>query len=227
MSRLNDLLRQVANTDPQLAKDLRRETDALADRRAFGLNFERHTPEAVELPGRPVRKNDKVRILPARGDVPKKEDERLYRVTKVYSEDGDRWADVLAVDNDEETWSVIVDDLVVVAEFRDPIYPGLVSTGKVERGGHKPFHTVINSENYHALQALLFTHRGKVDCIYIDPPYNTGAKDWKYNNDYVESDDHYRHSKWLAFIERRLLVARELLNPADSMLIVTIDEKNT
>ncbi|WP_407345842.1 site-specific DNA-methyltransferase [Pengzhenrongella phosphoraccumulans] len=61
--------------------------------------------------------------------------------------------------------------------------------------------------------------------MYIDPPYNTGAKDWKYNNDYVEGDDLYRHSKWLAFMERRLLVARGLLDPADSVLIVTIDEK--
>ena len=59
----------------------------------------------------------------------------------------------------------------------------------------------------------------------IDPPYNTGAKDWKYNNDYVEEDDDYRHSKWLSFMERRLLVAKELLNPEDSVLIVTIDEK--
>ncbi|MEV2226650.1 DNA methyltransferase [Nocardia vinacea] len=225
MSRLNDLLRQVANTDAQLAKDLRCETDALADRRVFGLNFERHVPEAVELPGRPVRKNDKVRILPDRGEMPKKENERLYRVAKTYTEDGEQWADVVAVDNPDEVWSVLANDLVVVAEFRDPIYPGLVSTGKVERGGDKPFHTVINSENYHALQALLFTHRGRVDCIYIDPPYNTGAKDWKYNNDYVESDDHYRHSKWLAFMERRLLLAKELLNPDDSVLIVTIDEK--
>lgn len=225
MSRLNDLLRQVANSDPQLANDLRRETDALSDRRAFGLNFERHTPEAVELPGRPVRKNDKVRILPERGRMPKKEDERLFRVTKIYSEDSNRLADVTAVDDPDDERSVSVDDLVVVAEFRDPIYPGLVSTGKVERGGDKPFHAVINAENYHALQALLFTHRGKVDAIYIDPPYNSGARDWKYNNDYVESDDHYRHSKWLAMMERRLLLAKELLNPEDSVLIVTIDEK--
>nr|WP_246400651.1 DNA methyltransferase [Jiangella mangrovi] len=71
----------------------------------------------------------------------------------------------------------------------------------------------------------MFTHRSKVDAIYIDPPYNTGAKDWKYNNDYVEGDDLYRHSKWLAFMERRLLLAKELLNPYDSVLIVTIDEK--
>jgi adenine-specific DNA-methyltransferase len=225
VSRLNDLLRQVAKADPQLAKDLQRETDALAERRAFGLNFERHVPEAVELPGRPVRKSDKVRILPARGTMPTKADERLYRVTRTYTEDGDAMAEVEALDNPDEVRAVAVGDLVVVAEFRDPIYPGLVSTGKVERGGDKPFHTVINAENYHALQALLFTHRGKVDCIYIDPPYNTGARDWKYNNDYVESDDHYRHSKWLAMMERRLLLAKELLNPADSVLIATIDEK--
>jgi adenine-specific DNA-methyltransferase len=118
-----------------------------------------------------------------------------------------------------------VDDIVVVAEFRDTIYPGLASTGKVSRGEDKPWHTVINGENYHALRALTWTHRGKIDAIYIDPPYNSGARDWKYNNDYVEADDLYRHSKWLAMIERRLLVAKELLNPADSVLIASIDEK--
>ena len=75
------------------------------------------------------------------------------------------------------------------------------------------------------MEALTFTHRGKVDAIYIDPPYNTGAKDWKYNNDYVESEDIYRHSKWLAFIERRLKVASELLNPTSSVPVATIDEK--
>jgi adenine-specific DNA-methyltransferase len=225
MSRLSDIIRQVAKADPQLAKDLQRETDALEERRAFGLNFERHTPEVVELPGRPVRKNDKVRILPERGELPRKENERLYRVTSIVSKGGDRWANVAAMDDPAEKRAVVVDNLVVVAEFRDPIYPGLVSTGSVDRGGDKSFHTVINAENYHALQALLFTHRGKVDAIYIDPPYNTGARDWKYNNDYVESDDHYRHSKWLAMMERRLLLAKELLNPEDSVLIVTIDEK--
>lgn len=123
------------------------------------------------------------------------------------------------------TANVAVDDLVVVAEFNDTIYPGLISTGKVERGDDRPYHTVINGENYHALKALTWSHRGKVDAIYIDPPYNTGARDWKYNNDYVEGDDQYRHSKWLAFMERRLMLAKELLNPADSVLIVTIDEK--
>ncbi len=64
-----------------------------------------------------------------------------------------------------------------------------------------------------------------MDAIYIDPPYNTGARDWKYNNDYVDGDDAYRHSKWLAMMERRLRAARLLLNPKESVLIVAIDER--
>jgi adenine-specific DNA-methyltransferase len=231
VSRLTELLGRLRNENPALAADLEREVTALTDRRSFGLNFERHVPEAVELPGRKVRRGDKVRILPPRGDLEAKADERLWRVIRT-----DRKAATASLelmqqfvsddpDVDETSCEVDLDDLVVVAEFRDPIYPGLVSTGKVERGGDKPFHTVINAENYHALETLLFTHRGNVDCIYIDPPYNTGAKDWKYNNDYVEGDDLYRHSKWLAFMERRLLLAKDLLNPNDSALIVSIDEK--
>jgi adenine-specific DNA-methyltransferase len=225
LSRLNDLIRQVNEKDPSLAADLQREVAALADRRAFGLNFERHVPEAVELPGRRVRRGDKVRILPARGQTPKKSDEKLWRVRSIERNGDSRAAELVALADETETITAAVEDLVVVAEFRDPIYPGLVSTGKVERGGDKPHHTVINAENFHALQLLMFTHRGKIDCIYIDPPYNTGARDWKYNNDYVEADDHYRHSKWLAFMERRLLLAKELLDPDESVLIVTIDEK--
>ena len=181
--------------NPALADDLEREYEVLADRRSFGLNFERHIPEVVELPGRKVRKGDKVRVLPPRGESPTAENDRLWRVTAIASRDGVCRASLMPLDNDEDDdASAAIEDLVVVAEFRDPIYPGLVSTGKIERGGDKPFHTVINAENFHALQTLLFTHRGKVDCVYIDPPYNTGARDWKYNNDYVEGDDHYRHS---------------------------------
>jgi adenine-specific DNA-methyltransferase len=162
-------------------------------------------------------------VLPPRGSTAKG-DARLWLVKAIHK--AKKTADLDLLDATEaEPQTVAMDDLIVIAEFRDTIYPGLVSTGKVTRGGDKPWHTVINGENYHVLKALTWTHRGKVDAIYIDPPYNTGAKDWKYNNDYVEGDDLYRHSKWLAMMERRLLVAKELLNPADSVLIVTIDEK--
>ena len=228
MSRLTDLLREVARSDSQLAEDLAAEFRHLGERRAFGLNFERHTPETVELPGRPVRKGDKVRFLPERGAKTTSIDKRLWKVAGFSrADDGSRTAQLIRRDaqDTKEVANRAVADLVVVAEFRDPIYPGLVSTGKVARGGDKPFHTVINAENFHALQALLYTHEGKVDAIYIDPPYNTGARDWKYNNDYVDGEDAYRHSKWLAFMERRLKLARRLLNPENSVLIVTIDEK--
>jgi adenine-specific DNA-methyltransferase len=228
MSRLTDLLRQVEGKDEQLAADLRREFEVLSKRRAFGLNFERHVPETVELPGRPVRRGDKVRFLPEGGADGKDLDRGLWTVARVRREKKARIAELVRKVGEEketETAERDCEDLVVVAEFRDPIYPGLKSTGRVERGGDKPFHTVINAENYHALQALLYTHEGKVDAIYIDPPYNTGAKDWKYNNDYVDGEDAYRHSKWLAMMERRLKLAKRLLNPENSVLIVTIDEK--
>lgn len=225
MSRLTELISKVKANDPQLAADLEREFKALSSRLSFGLNFERHRPEAVELPQRPIRRGDKVRILPERGST-KTGDQRLWRVTRLLKDRNGKRAELERLDNPEERATAPVDNLVVVAEFRDTIYPGLVSTGKVSRGGEdKPWHSVINGENYHALKALTWTHRGKVDAIYIDPPYNTGAKDWKYNNNYVEGDDLYRHSKWLAMMERRLLLAKELLDPSDSVLIVTIDEK--
>lgn len=224
MSRLTDLIAQAKNKDADLGRELEREFKALASRRSFGLNFERHTPETVELPGRPIRKGDKVRVLPPRGSTDKG-DKRLWKVVRTLKEGGARVAQLDLIGAEKpEGQTVPVEDLIVVAEFRDYIYPGLVSTGRVERGGDKPFHTVINGENFHALEALTFTHRGKVDAIYIDPPYNSGAKDWKYNNDYVGEDDLYRHSKWLAFVERRLKVAKELLKPNESILICAIDE---
>jgi adenine-specific DNA-methyltransferase len=223
MSRLTDLISKAKAIDPQFGTDLEREFRALSSRLSFGLNFERHKPEAVELPKRSVRRGDKVRVLPPRGSTTKG-DQRLWQVKAIRKRKNE--ADLELPGTEEaETQTVAVDDLVVVAEFGDTIYPGLIPTGKVSRGEDKPWHTVINGENYHVLKALTWTHRGKVDAIYIDPPYNTGAKDWKYNNDYVEGEDLYRHSKWLAMMERRLLVAKELLNPADSVLIVTIDEK--
>ena len=223
MSRITELIAKAKAQDPQFGADLEREFRALSSRLSFGLNFERHQPEAVELPQRPVRRGDKVRILPPRGSTTKG-DQRLWLVDALHKTNKTADLKLLGAAKPEARTVTIV-DLVVVAEFRDTIYPGLISTGKVSRGGDKPWHTVINGENYHALKALTWTHRGKVDVIYIDPPYNTGARDWKYNNDYVEGDDLYRHSKWLAFMERRLLCARELLNPAESVLIVTIDEK--
>lgn len=107
-----------------------------------------------------------------------------------------------------------------------PIYPGLEVVDSVHHAkDDQLWHALIQADNYYALQLLAYLYPGSVDCIYIDPPYNTGAKDWKYNNDYVDTADTYRHSKWLSMMKRRLLLAKRLLNPKDSVLIVTIDEK--
>lgn len=230
MSRLSDLIAQAKKENPRLGAALEQEFHARTNR-TFGLVFERHLPEEVELPGRPVRRGDTVHVLPPRGsnDTP---DTRTWRVISTERTDTGRVAQLVethpAADQQPEMKEAVdVADLVVTAQQDDVIYPGLRQTGEVIGSGdpNAPFHSVINAENYHALKMLTYTHYHSIDCIYIDPPYNTGAKDWKYNNDYVDGDDGYRHSKWLSFMERRLLVAKQLLNPDDSVLIVTIDEK--
>lgn len=230
MSRLTDLLAQTREIDPKLASELEKTIKQQYNQQTFGLVFERHLPDNTELPSRPVRRGDNVRVLPPRGSL-KQGDPSLWRVTRISRNDEGRrtvqLSQISPETGEEISTSADAEDLVVVARHDDIIYPGLVQTGEVINSAdpQAPFHTVINSENLHALTLLTYTHRHKVDCIYIDPPYNTGAKDWKYNNDYVDVDDGYRHSKWLSFMERRLLVARQLLNPEDSVLIVTIDEK--
>lgn len=87
----------------------------------------------------------------------------------------------------------------------------------------KPNNFIIEGDNYHALYTLSFTHKKKIDVIYIDPPYNTGAKDWKYNNSFVDESDPYRHSKWLSFMNKRLRIAKNLLKD-DGIICVTIDD---
>ena len=81
---------------------------------------------------------------------------------------------------------------------------------------------LIEGDNFHALSVLNYTHAGKIDVIYIDPPYNTGAKDWKYNNDYVDKADGYRHSKWLSMMASRLDLAKNLLSE-NGFICVAID----
>lgn len=87
----------------------------------------------------------------------------------------------------------------------------------------KPINILIEGDNYHALSVLNYTHQGKIDVIYIDPPYNTGAQTWRYNNNFVDKDDSFRHSKWLSFMNKRLRIAYNLL-PSDGFLICAIDD---
>jgi adenine-specific DNA-methyltransferase len=223
-SELDVLLDKVR--DAALRADLRSQMDRLKQRRSFGLVFEQHIPERVRLPQHPIRMGSQV-VSRDRDDSPTYEVIAIEHGVAVLEQVRD--ADGAYVDRSEHGVGGLerapLDSLVVISDFGQPVLPGFKHLGSIERGGDKPYHVVINGENHHALEALRFSHAGKVDCIYIDPPYNSGARDWKYNNDYVDDTDAYRHSKWLAFMERRLKLARELLNPDDSVLIVTIDEK--
>lgn len=216
MAKIEDLIAQI--TDERLRKGVAAEVKALKKTKKFGLVFEEHLPETLRLPRLPVKPGELVADKSETG-------KQLWRVKSMQK--GIAVCDPTVADLPTSTQGnkeFSVSDLVVVRRFGDPIYPALVPVDRVECGGpDKPWHLVINSDNFHALQLLLYCYESKVDMIYIDPPYNTGARDWKYNNDYVDQNDPWRHSKWLSFMDKRLRMAKKLLKP-DGVLVVTIDE---
>lgn len=210
MARLEDLINDIA--DPRLREQIASEVSNLKSKKKFGLVFEDHLPEIVQLPRLPIKPG--VRVA-------KRDDKAagLFVVNALI--DGKKVSISPERGGDDEI--ALKSDLVVVKRFGDPMYPALIPAARVARAPGRPFHSVINADNFHALQVLLYCYEGQVDVIYIDPPYNSGARDWKYNNDYVDRTDQYRHSKWLSMMQRRLRLAKRLLKP-DGVLIVTIDE---
>lgn len=212
MAAIHDLLAQIQ--DEALRTRLEQEIDRLSKTKKFGLVFEEHLPECTPLYDIPVKKGSIV--AKKTGTI-----SEMYEVSTIKDRIATCYHKVT-----EEKGDIPVDELVCVAQFGEPIYPYLKPIDSVCNAPDSDlWHTLIEADNYHALQLLEYLYAGKVDCIYIDPPYNTGAKDWKYNNDYVDGTDAYRHSKWLSMMQKRLKIAKKLLNPKDSVLIVTIDEK--
>lgn len=215
MANINETISEVAKLNPELARQIQK----YVKEHSYGLVFEHNLPEAVRLYKKQPAVGDTVNILAPRGKKETEENSVPWCVK--YIDNG-----VAYLEHDGEAKDVLLEDTCVLVSYRDVIYPGLKEIDRVERGNPEdPYHMVINSENYHALEALTYAYAGKVDCIYIDPPYNKkDTKDWKYNCNYVDGNDQYKHSKWLAFMERRLKLAKQLLNPKDSMLIIAIDE---
>jgi adenine-specific DNA-methyltransferase len=207
---LDALIGQIA--EPALRAELAREVGKLKAQKKFGLVFEEHQPELVQLPSLPVRPGGRVM---KRGGSPKE----FFTVRAAVN--GSKVRIVRELDGQEEVAAVA--ELVTVKKFGEPVFPALVPVASVMRDPARPHHALINADNFHALQLLLYTHEGQVDVIYIDPPYNTGARDWKYNNDYVDANDQWRHSKWLSMMNRRLLLAKRLLKPT-GVLVVAIDD---
>lgn len=211
MAAIHDLLKQVQ--DPALRARLESEINNLTKNKKFGLVFEEHIPECTPLYDVPVKSGATV----AR-NMPGKIDE-VYRVLKI--------SDGIAVcckKTDNTLEEIPVDELIAVAQFGDPIYPYLKPVDSVCNAPDSDlWHTLIEADNYHALQLLQYLYAGKVDCIYIDPPYNTGATDWKYNNAYVDGSDNYRHSLWLSMMGKRLKLSKSLLSN-NGVLICAIDQ---
>lgn len=200
--------------DESLRVRLAREVDLLRGSRRFGLVFDRHLPESVRLTDHPIRKGIRVALR-----------DESSADTWIVERFTDRTREVAVLsDNGGER---AVSDLIVVREFGEPIYPGLQTVERIANGPEDaPWHVVINGENFHALQALRSTHREKIDLIYIDPPYNTGNDGWIYNDRYVDQHDRAKSSKWLSFLERRLLIAKDLLKPTGVIIAAIGDEEH-
>lgn len=216
MASIETLIGQVA--DKTLQERLAREVAELKKRLSWGLVFERHLPENTRVLTAPMRV----------GSVVWERHSPKPRRLRVRSIDGEELEVVPAAENgaaqEAKSERIARADLLIELDFAQPIFPAPMSIGAVRNGAaDRPYHAVIEGENYHVLEALLMTYEGKVDCLYLDPPYNTGAKDWSYNNAYVDPNDTFRPSKWLAFMERRLKLGRRLLKP-DGVMVVTIDE---
>lgn len=123
-------------------------------------------------------------------------------------------------------WEEKPEDVVEMCKEKLPILKE-VKEKEILTDENQPMNILIEGDNYHALSALNYTHAGKIDVIYIDPPYNKGNKnvrDFKYNDDYVIKDDPYKHSKWLSFMQNRLKLAKKLLKET-GIIFISIDDK--
>lgn len=233
MTVFDNLVARARALDPDLGRDL---SKALEKKPAFGLVFEDHFPDSVEMPEVRVRKDSFVHLLPPRGST------RLPAADtyKVLSVNGDQLecarvsddADSIEVDEYGEVMESVTadrDDVVAIARKDDVFFPGLRFDGAIsspDADNDGPVHAMINAENSHALKLLRFSHAEKIDTVYLDPPYNTLNDSWIYNDRYVSADDDFRHSKWLSFMERRLELAYELLKPTGVIVVAIGDDEH-
>lgn len=117
-------------------------------------------------------------------------------------------------EKDENVYQELLKKLPVLQEVKDK---------EIKTDKNKMTNLLIEGDNLHSLKSLQFTHRSKCSLIYIDPPYNTGNKDFKYNDNFVDKEDNWRHSKWLSFMNKRLKLAKELLTD-NGILFISIDD---
>lgn len=134
---------------------------------------------------------------------------------------------LLALINEHKTYGLVWEDKTEAVEQRlateYPVLAEIRDRAIISDNPDAPNHILIEGDNLEALTTLAYTHAGKIDVIYIDPPYNTGNSDFKYNDSYVDKNDAFRHSKWISFIRRRLVIASTLLSE-NGIIFISIDE---
>ena len=183
MAAIDTLIEQIS--DQNLKKLISDEVARMKQQKKFGLVFEEHLPEATPLYDVPIKKKSLVAEKDGFFKV-------FYRVKQIEG-------NTLICETQDDKHKEVrfeKDRMVAVAMFGEPIYPYLKPMDEVQNApDSKLWHTLIEAENYHALQLLVYLYGGMVDCIYIDPPYNNRNRTWKYNNDYVDDKDSYKDTE--------------------------------
>ena len=120
-------------------------------------------------------------------------------------------------------WEKKPEDVELQLASKLPVLTEVKERAIISDDADAPNHILIEGDNLHALTALSYTHASKIDVIYIDPPYNTGNKDFIFNDSYVDKEDSYRHSKWLSFMSKRLEIAKSLLSDR-GVIFISVDD---
>ena len=153
--------------------------------------------------------------------------ELINKVRELAGLTNDEKSALLELLNEKKTYGLVWEDHeeAVEEQLREqlPVFREVPERRILSDDADAPNHIIIEAENLHALVALTYTHAGKIDVMYLDPPYNTGNKDFVYNDSYVDSEDSYRHSKWLSFMEKRLKIAKTLLSDK-GVIFLSIDD---
>ena len=153
--------------------------------------------------------------------------ELISKVRQLTGLTNDEKSALLELLNEKKTYGLVWEnhEEAVEEQLREqlPVFREVPERRILSDDADAPNHIIIEAENLHALVALTYTHAGKIDVMYLDPPYNTGNKDFVYNDSYVDSEDSYRHSKWLSFMEKRLKIAKTLLSDK-GVVFISIDD---
>ena len=151
----------------------------------------------------------------------------IHRISEIEGLSDKERSALLGLLRESKTYGLVWEDKPEAMEerLRDelPVLTEVKERALISEDKDAPNHILIEGDNLEALTTLAYTHAGRIDVIYIDPPYNTGNKDFVYNDSFVDREDTYRHSKWLSFMSRRLRIAKQLLSDK-GVIFISIDD---